>query len=447
MRERRNYLLLMGAIAAALVGAALLAVPGSPAYKKPTLGLDLRGGIEVVLRAVPNKGQKVDSAGMQTAQQVMVNRVDKLGVASPNVAIQGGNEIVVQLAGIHDTNKAAKIIGSTGQLQFFDFEKDLAPQSLNGSGQPQPASSLYGLLKQLQDEAKKGTPEQYYLFGPKKVTKTVNGKKQTSTIKHAKLAGPDPQLHDLLLPYKGKAPAGTEVLKVPAHREVVGSTSGRAWYVFKYFPNAPNGPPEITGKDLNESGISADIASDSGQAEVLLSFKKHGAKEFQRITKAEYDRGRIAAGEAGQLGNNDPNVVVQYAGHNAIVLDGVLQSTPYIDYTDNSLSLGIAGGNARISMGSGGLKAAKDLALVLQSGSLPYKLVQVEQTQVSATLGKSSLHQAILAAVAGLLIVALFLLLLYRFLGVIAVLGLAIYGLLYYAAILIFNVTLTLPGF
>jgi SecD/SecF fusion protein len=448
----------MGAITAALVGAVLLAVPGSPGYKKPTLGLDLRGGIEVVLRAVPNKGQKIDSAGMQTAQQVMVNRVDKLGVASPNVAVQGGNEIVVQLAGIHDTNKAAKIIGSTGQLQFFDFEKDLAPPSVSGTGQPQPIASLYSLLKQLQDQAKKGTPEQYYLFGPKKVTKTVtktvNGKqvtkKHTTTIKHARLSGPDPQLHDLLLPYKGKQPAGTEILKVPAHREVVGSTSGKAWYVFKYYPQSPahpNGPPEITGQDLNESGISADIAPDSGQAEVLLSFKKHGAQEFQRITKLEYVRGRIAAGEAGQLGNSDPNTVVQYAGHNAIVLDGVLQSTPYIDYTDPSLSLGIAGGNARITMGSGGLKAAKDLALVLQSGSLPYKLVQIEQTQVSATLGKSSLHQAILAAIAGLLIVALFLLLLYRFLGLVAVFGLAIYGLLYYAAILLFNVTLTLPGF
>jgi SecD/SecF fusion protein len=440
----------MGAIAAALVGAVLMAVPGSPAYKKPTLGLDLRGGIEVVLRAVPNKGQKVDSTGMQTAQAVMVSRVDKLGVASPNVAIQGGNEIVVQLAGIHDTNKAAKIIGSTGQLQFFDFEGDLAPPSLDSSGQPRAIATLYSLLKQLQDQAKKGTPEQYYLFGPKKVTKTVNGKKQTSTIKHARLAGPDPQRRDLLLPYKGKQPAGTEILKVPAHREVVGSTSGRAWYVFKYFPTSPahpNGPPEITGQDLNESGISADIASDTGQAEVTLSFKKHGAKEFQRITKLEYDRGRINAGRNGALGNNDPNTVVQYAGHNAIVLDGVLQSTPYIDYTQNDLSLGIAGGHARITMGSGGLGAAKDLALVLQSGSLPYKLVQIEQTQVSATLGKSSLHQAILAAVAGLLIVALFLLLLYRFLGVIAVLGLAIYGLLYYAAILLFNVTLTLPGF
>jgi SecD/SecF fusion protein len=448
----------MGAIAAALVGAVMLAIPGSPAYKKPTLGLDLRGGIEVVLRAVPNKGQQVDAAGMQTAQQVMVNRVDKLGVASPNVAIQGGNEIVVQLAGIHNTAKAAKIIGSTGQLQFFDFEKDLAPPSVNASGQPQVIASLYSLLKQLQDQAKKGTPEQYYLFGPKTVTKnvttTVKGKqvtkKQSQHFKHARLAGPDPQRHDLLLPYKGKQPAGTEILKVPAHREIVGGTSGNAWYVFKYFPTStahPNGPPEITGQDLNESGISADIASDSGQAEVLLSFKKHGAQEFQRITKLEYDRGRIAAGEAGQLGNNDPNTVVQYAGHNAIVLDGVLQSTPYIDYTDPSLSLGIAGGSARISMGTGGLKAAKDLALVLQSGSLPYKLVQIESTSVTATLGKSSLHQAILAAAAGLLIVALFLLLLYRFLGLVAVLGLAIYGLLYYAAILLFNVTLTLPGF
>jgi SecD/SecF fusion protein len=458
----------MGAIAAALVGAVMLAIPGSPAYKKPTLGLDLRGGIEVVLRAVPPKGQQVNAAGMQTAQQVMVNRVDKLGVASPNVAIQGGNEIVVQLAGIHNTAKAAKIIGSTGQLQFFDFEKDLAPPSVTGVGSanptPHPISSLYSLLKQLQDQAKKGTPEQYYLFGPKTVTKnvttTVKGKqvtkKQTQHFKHARLAGPDPQLHDLLLPYKGKQPAGTEILKVPAHRQIVGSTSGKAWYVFKYFPRTvaksgavinPDGPPEITGEDLNESGISADIATDSGQAEVLLSFKKHGAKEFQAITKAEYIRGRIAAGEAGQLGNSDPNTVVQYAGHNAIVLDGVLQSTPYIDYTDSSLSLGIAGGSARITMGAGGLKAAKDLALVLQSGSLPYKLEQIEQTQVTATLGKSSLHQAILAAAAGLLIVALFLLLLYRFLGLVAVLGLAIYGLLYYAAILLFNVTLTLPGF
>jgi SecD/SecF fusion protein len=258
-----------------------------------------------------------------------------------------------------------------------------------------------------------------------------------------------------LLPYKGKQPPNTQILKVPANREVVGSTGGNQWYLFRYTPRKvlpngtvvnPDGPPELTGNDLHESGITYDINQQTGQPEVVLSFTSHGSKEFQNITRAEYQRGQRIAGRNGAAGNHDQSVVQQYAQHNAIVLDGVLQSTPYIDYTNGSLSDGIAGG-ATIDMGNGGLGAAKDLAFVLQSGSLPYSFNQIERTDVSATLGKSSLHQAIWAAVAGLAIVAIFLLLLYRFLGLVAVFGLAIYGLLYYAAILLFNVTLTLPGF
>ena len=57
MTERRRYLFLMGAILAAVIGAALLEIPGAPLYQKPTLGLDLQGGLEVVLKAVPEKGQ------------------------------------------------------------------------------------------------------------------------------------------------------------------------------------------------------------------------------------------------------------------------------------------------------------------------------------------------------------------------------------------------------
>ena len=54
----------MGVIVALLVGAALLAVPGSPAYKKPVLGLDLQGGLEVVLRAIPEtEKQPITRAG------------------------------------------------------------------------------------------------------------------------------------------------------------------------------------------------------------------------------------------------------------------------------------------------------------------------------------------------------------------------------------------------
>ena len=126
MRERRRYLLIIGAIAALLVGAGLLAVPGSPGYKKPTLGLDLRGGLEVVLKALPPQGQSVTPQNMTTARNIIERRVNQIGVSAPNVATQGTDEIVVQLAGIHNPDKAAQVIGSTGQLQFYDFEKDLA---------------------------------------------------------------------------------------------------------------------------------------------------------------------------------------------------------------------------------------------------------------------------------------------------------------------------------
>jgi SecD/SecF fusion protein len=464
VRERRNYLLIIGAITALLIGALFLAVPGSPAYQKPTLGLDLQGGLEVVLRAVPtsnNKADQITPAGMQTAQQIMTSRVNKLGVSSPNVAVQGGNQIVIQLAGVHDPAQAAKIIGTTGQLQMFDFETSLAPPSVTGNLQPAPLPSLYSLLTPVQKEASKGSPESYYLFDnvEKTTTAKVKGKEVKKTVtSHPVLQGPAPNLNQLLLPYKdGKQPANTQILKVPAERQPVWCTGvgncpgagqngiskdGKYWYLFKL-------PPALTGKDIVESGITTDVDPNSGLPIVTLNFTGHGGKVFQDITKAEYDRGRINAGQAGQLNPTGPNassVINQYAGHNAIVLDGQLKSTPYIDYTQSSLSLGIAPGNgAEITTATSA--QANNLAFVLQSGSLPYTFKQLAQTKVSATLGKSSLHQAILAAIAGLIIVAIFLLVLYRFLGLVAVFGLAIYALLYYAAILLFNVTLTLPGF
>jgi SecD/SecF fusion protein len=450
--DRRKYLLLMGAIVAAVAAAVLLAVPGSPIHKKPTLGLDLQGGLEVVLQAVPPKGQHVTSDGMSIAQTIVQNRIDKLGVASPEVRKQGSNQIVVELAGVHDPAKAAALIGKTAQLMMFDFENDLTGPSVGPNKNVVATPTLYGLLTQLQAQAAKGAPEAYYLFRNKTVT---HGKK--TTVRHSLLQGPANTLKELVAPYGGKVPAHGQVLKAPAHTLVVscpaanaciGATAaapgGTYYYLFKYDPTAPNGPPELTGRDLVQSGTRADLDPTTGQAVVLLAFTGHGSHEFQRITKAEYDRGHVAATIAGHGG--DKSLVQQYAQHNAIVLDGVLESTPYIDYTDSSLSDGISGG-AQIQMGSGGLHAAKNLALILQTGALPYNFRQIERTDVSSTLGKDSLTQAWHAAIVGFVIVAIFLLLLYRFLGLVAVFGLAIYAALYYAAVLLFNVTLTLPGF
>ena len=447
MANRRSYLILVGLILVALAGVAALGIPGSPAHKKVTLGLDLQGGLEVVLKAVPPKNQQVTSDGMDTAISTMRNRVDSLGVSEPEIRRQGNDQIVIQLAGVHDPNKAAQIIGTTAQLQFFDLEADTVTPSNDGNGHVVATSSLYKLLSQVQDEAKKGTPTQYYLFNAKK--QLIAGPADT----RAKLLD-TPKL-------KGKVPKGAKVLAVPENRTVIscdaatgcpgvqqGNIAPSYYYLFKYYPDRAVTPiPEANGKDLNNGAISAQIGTQAGQgaAFVQLGFKSEGNKKFHDITRAEAQRGAALAAAAGQT-SSDPNVIQQYAQHFAIVLDGKLQSTPYIDYKQNPDGIDPSGGGAEISNITS-IGQAKDLALVLKSGALPYQFQQIERTDVSATLGKDSLKQAKTAALIGLLIVALFLLVLYRFLGVVAVVGLGIYAAFLYAAILLFHVTLTLPGF
>ena len=65
----------------------------------------------------------------------MRNRVDKLGVSEPEVRKQGADQIVIQLAGVHDPRAAAALIGKTAQLEFYDLEADLTGPSKSVSGQ------------------------------------------------------------------------------------------------------------------------------------------------------------------------------------------------------------------------------------------------------------------------------------------------------------------------
>jgi SecD/SecF fusion protein len=442
MSNRRSHLILVGLILAALAGVALLAIPSSPAHKKVTLGLDLQGGLEVVLKAVPPLGKSCDSACMDRSVGIMRQRIDKLGVAEPEIRKQGNNQIVIQLAGVHDVNKAAAIIGTTAQLQFYDFEVDTVGPSKGGVAN----GSLHDLLSQVQKDTKNGASA-YYLF---------NAKKQP-------VAGPEESRDRLLngtLPsgrkLNGKVPKGFTVLAVPPKQIVVSceQTTGclgvqqkdaaapTVYYLFKYDPPAI---PEATGEDLKLSGIQADISTQGQGNVVRLDFTGKGADKFHDITRKEAQRGAANAAAAGQTGS-DINTVNQFAQHFAIVLDGDLKSTPYIDYKQNPDGIDPTGGGAEIS-NINSIGEAKDLALVLQTGALPVKFEQIERTDVSATLGKDSLKEAKLAALIGLLVVAAFLLVLYRFLGVVAVVGLGIYACFLYAAILLFNVTLTLPGF
>jgi len=173
--DRRNHLILLGFIVAALVGVLLLAVPGSPLHKKPTLGLDLQGGLEVVLQAVPPKGHELTADDLTRSIDIMRNRIDKLGVSEPEIRKQGSDQIVIQLAGVHDPAAAAKLIGKTAVLEFYDFEADVTgPSVTSGLNRvPVASGSLYELLSDPRARAlaQNGDPEQWYLFGPNKIVK------------------------------------------------------------------------------------------------------------------------------------------------------------------------------------------------------------------------------------------------------------------------------------
>ncbi|HET7856438.1 MAG TPA: protein translocase subunit SecD [Gaiellaceae bacterium] len=444
MSERRGHLVLVSLIVAALVGVAALAIPGSPIHRSPTLGLDLQGGLEVVLRAVPEKGQKLQESDLDRSVEIMRNRVDKIGVSEPEIRKQGSDQIVIELPGVHDQARAAELIGKTAKLELYDLQADLTGPSRDLQGNPRPQLSLFALLSQVQNQAKKGEPAQFFLFDAKK--------------NH--VAGPAPTRKALLASRyvrehgkKGEVPKDHKVFAVPENTVVI--TCGKSerycpgvredrpsrtyFYLFKYEPSNKDHPiPEMTGEDLKLSGTRQDFDTQSGQPIVTMQFTGKGGDKFEDVTKELAERGRQLQGRYG-------GPAEQWFQQFAIVLDREIKSAPTIDFKENPV--GIPPGNGAQITGIGSLSEAKDLALVLQTGALPVDYVTIERTDISATLGKDSLQQAKNAAIAGLIVVAIFLLLFYRFLGVVAVIGLGIYAAFLYAAVLLFNVTLTLPGF
>src|SRR6266480_2947566 len=421
MTNRRSHLILVGLILAALAGVVALGVPGSPIHKKVTLGLDLQGGLEVVLEAKPTKGQKLDSSALDRSVSIMRQRVDKLGVAEPEIRKQGANQIVIELAGVHDPAKAASIIGKTAQLELYDLETSVTGPSLTAAGNPQEARSLYGLLSasQTQALAKSGQPDGYYAFGKNKVKSVGPASTRAAALQQAKQAKLKRPFTVLALPKNTVVTTcdSSEVV-CPGNLPQQGNSippppSGRSYYYL--FINNPDlkkvddvkGVPELTGSDLKLSGTRQDFDPTTNEPVVLMQFTGSGSHKFQEVTSEEYNRGR------------NRNSLPQ---HFAIVLDREIRSFPQIDPTKSDLAGGISG-NAEIS-GIGSIGEAKDLALVLQTGALPVNFVQIERTDISATLGKDSLSEAKKAALIGLLLVAVFLLVLYRFLGLVAVIGL-----------------------
>lgn len=168
----------------------------------------------------------------------------------------------------------------------------------------------------------------------------------------------------------------------------------------------------LTGKNLKKSQVTFD--PNSGSPQVSMEFDSNGAKLFEELT------------------SRNINKTV------AIFLDQSLLSAPRVNTK-------ISGGQAVIT-GSYTLKEAKDLSILLNAGALPVPLNVVEQRQIGATLGNETIKKSLVAGAIGLGTVALFMIVNYGFLGVVADIALIFYALIVWALFKTVPVTLTLAG-
>ncbi|HEX8958409.1 MAG TPA: protein translocase subunit SecF, partial [Solirubrobacterales bacterium] len=169
-------------------------------------------------------------------------------------------------------------------------------------------------------------------------------------------------------------------------------------------------------------------------------FTEKGREAFQEVTRRIAQRGQAQA-----IGPVSEQAAEATSGHFAIVLDNEVKSRPIINYAANPDGIDGRTG-AQISGGFNSPGQAQELATTLQIGALPINLKLISETQVSATLGSQALHEGIKAGIIGLSLVIIFLLLYYRFLGLVAAVALGAYGVIFFALIKLIPITLTLPG-
>jgi len=436
MSDRRRSLLIL-LLVFGLIAASAVVV----ATKETKLGLDLQGGVQLVYEGQPTPQQPtVDQQALDRALQIMRERVDAFGVAEPELQLIGGNQVEVNLPGVEDADRAAAQVGSTAQLYFYDWEANVldAECRTNDTEKDGGQQAITGLRNAVlragkctdvatSDSSVAAAGPRFYAFD--KVSKQPIENAQGLDSREAAL--------DAVADDKK---ADAEILEVPKGVLVVRDEKGPVGKDGKEPPDPDRwwvmqDRPALSGTDLKNPEQNFE-QSGGGQPIVTFDFSDKGRKAFQEITRRIAQRG---------ADNTLPGVPADQASQQfAIVLDDDLVSKPFINFQENPD--GIDGSTGAQISGGFTITSAQDLAKILQIGALPIKLELISRSQVSASLGAQALDQGLVAGIAGLVVVALFLIAFYRVLGVIASLALLIYALYFYALVKAVPVTLTLPG-
>jgi len=319
-----------------------------------SLGLDLAGGTRLVYegdREILEEAENADEA-MEGLRDVVERRVNVFGVREPLVYVEQSGDshrLVVELAGVHDTNAAIQIIGETPRLEFKEERPDEERKEI--------LEGARGAVQGLTDEA---------------IAQRASLCRNTQFI-------------FVFITNTGKDPCfqSTGLTGAQLARADVGFGGG--------------GPQNPTNEPI-----------------VNITFNDEGTALFEEITERNIGKPL------------------------AIYLDDVLQSTPTVQQK-------ITGGSAQIS-GSFTIEQVKDTVRYLNAGALPIPITLISQQTVGATLGEASINASITAGLWGIMFVMLFLLIMYRFAGLLSVVALLFYAVTLLAIIKLIPITLTLPG-
>ena len=403
---------------------------------KPLLGLDLQGGVSVVLKP---KGTP-ESSAIDQAITIIRQRIDALGVAEPEITRQGDN-ILIQIPGVKDKDRAIDLVGQTAELQFRPV---LAALGAAPAPAPAPESTT--------DSAPESTPESTAVPGETSTT-SVSGSGEVGLGANASLGelaiGVDSTpttLRDGGREYAQAEPEATTETTAPAVAADDPAT------VSSVDPLAVD--PTTGG--LTDAACTATLSADqlNPTGEALLPQCSDGLLIVTYkvgpvgLTGSALDTARANLGESGQwvvapVFKDNADGIGKFngaagqcfakgptcpSGQLAIVLDGQVISAPSIN------AASFKADQIEIS-GSFDERSAKDLATALKYGALPVEFEMQQAQIVSATLGRDALDAGLVAGIVGLILASAYMIAFYRFLGLLAVLKLAVEGALLWAII------------
>lgn len=384
-------------------------------HKKINLGLDLQGGMHLVLEV---DTVKVVENTLERITQELRSGLREDRIQADSIELAGGTRIIVRLSGQEQIEKFQKlldkefkdlrILSKTLQNGSLEIVMDL-PDKDREAIQRLAAEQALETIRNRIDQFGVSEPDIRHQ-GENRILIQLPGIRDTQRAKD--LIGKTALLefklldeeHDINAALKGEIPPGSDLLyQITTDRATLRET--RTPYLVKK-------RALLTGAYLTDAKVQID--SQFNEPYVAINFDKKGGRIFEKITEENVKK-RLA-----------------------IILDNKVYSAPVIQEK-------ISGGAARIT-GNFTAETARDLAIVLRAGALPAPVNIIEERTVGPSLGMDSINKGLISMLIGGLFVVLFMAFYYKGAGVIADVALILNIILIAGGLAAFQATLTLPG-